>query len=144
MYVCCLYRSQSLVHPRSRQCADIYLTARDLNSRVNITGYLHHEQAHFVQFIEGPKWAIDVLLKAIKRDPRHTEMETLLYFESDTRRFKHWDMAFTDHETRRFQDWARTRDHCGRIAQASGAEMLAFLNHYDLAKPNTPIQNLSA
>ena len=144
MYVCCLYRSRSLVHPRSRQCADIYLTARDQNSRVGITGYLHHEQEHFVQFIEGPKWAIDVLLKAIRRDPRHLEMETLLYFGSNTRRFEKWDMAFSDHETHRFREWSHNRDNCGRIAQSSGEELLAFLNLNDLAKEKSPILELSA
>lgn len=144
MFVSCLYRSRSLVHPRSRQCADIYLTARDLNSRVGITGYLHHEQERFVQFIEGPKWAMDVLLQAIERDPRHLEMETLLYFESDTRRFGQWDMAFTDHETRRFREWSHNRDTCGRIAQAGGEDILEFLHNNDFARDNTQILELSA
>ena len=127
MLHCCLYRSQSLVSRRSAECAEIYLTARRLNPRVGITGYLHHEDGFFVQFVEGPPWSIKALLNNIERDSRHTSLTVLKSCEKSGRRFRGWDMAFTNEETRRFRTWRSSGALERSIAVASSQQLLEFM-----------------
>lgn len=127
MLHCCLYRSLSLVPPRSSRCADIYLTARELNPRVGITGYLHQEDGFFVQFIEGPRWSISALVDSIERDSRHTAMTILQRYDASERKFHAWDMAFSDDETRRFWNWSSNSMSRTCIASASARQLLDFM-----------------
>jgi len=127
MLHCCLYKSRSLVSPRSANCADIYLTARRLNTRVGITGYLHHEDGIFVQFIEGPPWSIKALLNNIERDSRHASLTILKSCEASERRFRGWDMAFTNEETRRFKTWRSGEALERSIAVASSQQLFEFM-----------------
>ena len=127
MLRCCLYKSRALVSPRSAKCADIYLTARRLNRRVGVTGYLHQEGGLFVQFIEGPPWSIKALLNSIERDSRHRSLTILKSYETSKRRFRGWDMAFTDEETRRFRTWRSSESSKLSISAASSQQLLEFM-----------------
>ncbi len=113
--------------PRSNETADIYLTAREMNARTGISGYLHQEDGHFVQFVEGPAWSIQAILQTIAKDPRHTSMAHLLSFESQHRMFRDWEMAFTDEETRRYRKWFRGAGYGASISCASSEQLFDFM-----------------
>ena len=52
--------------------------ARGFNAINGITGLLTYDRRGFVQAIEGTGEAIDELIAAIRRDPRHHDMDVIL------------------------------------------------------------------
>jgi hypothetical protein len=73
--------------------SDILAEARPRNARDGITGVLTVVDGQFVQIIEGPPKALNILLQGLARDTRHRSM-TVLDRRSITRRaFAEWDMV---------------------------------------------------
>ena len=66
--------------------------ARFNNELHNITGLLLYGSGHFLQVLEGEARAISELFHRIRVDPRHTEVEMLLYGEG-RRIFPDWSMG---------------------------------------------------
>lgn len=117
-----LYRSRSLVAPRSPAAASIWLSARTNNHARGLHGYLHHEGGTFVQYIEGPDDALTVMMDRIRRDGRHRDMRTLACGPQLPGRFRGWDMAMSDAETMAFAD-----SGLGAIQTALPETILAFM-----------------
>mgnify|MGYP001571530196 CR=1 FL=1 len=63
------------------------------NEEAGITGILIHDDVFFLQWIEGPRGAINRLYKALMGDDRHTDLEILDYRAIHVRHFPQWDMA---------------------------------------------------
>ena len=126
MYSYCIYRSRSQVAATSAACAAIYLSAREANAALGVTGYLHHEDGFFVQFVEGSETAICLLLDTIENDLRHTGMSVLDRGQAAERYFPGWDMAFSHKETRAFETWARQNGCHTQIATAPARQILDF------------------
>ncbi|WP_165351879.1 BLUF domain-containing protein [Salipiger sp. IMCC34102] len=122
-----LYLSKARVDPRSVDDARIYLEARDNNAAHAITGYLHREDGCYVQYVEGPKTALDRLRRGIVRDWRHDDLRVLSEGLIPVRRFSGWDMAFTIEETTSFRRYQARRGVELDIANASKAEILRFM-----------------
>jgi len=74
---------------------EILKTAREHNSRFQVTGMLICLPYSFVQLIEGPKEQIQQLYKNIQRDPRHLKVTILREGPITARYFPNWTMAFT-------------------------------------------------
>ena len=72
--------------------ADILAAARRNNVRNGITGVLFHHNRRFLQFIEGPKHSINLLLEKIGKDPRHSSVELLFDEIISERGFGDWSM----------------------------------------------------
>lgn len=72
---------------------DIFQQAREHNPASGITGVLCHGGGVFLQAIEGGRSQVSELFGHIQRDPRHRDVELLLYEEIDERRFGGWTMG---------------------------------------------------
>jgi hypothetical protein len=75
---------------------DILQTARDHNTRQNITGILCFTTEYFVQCLEGDRERVNDLYAAIVRDPRHRRPVVLHYEEVSSREFREWSMAYVE------------------------------------------------
>ena len=117
-----LYRSRATVPARSVADGLIYLQSRDGNRRRGVTGYLHPEDGHYVQYLEGPPDGLAAIEDRIRRDWRHGEIGALLRGEIRVRRFSGWDMAFTGAAT------SLRATTGGDIAAASAEALLAFMD----------------
>ena len=123
-----LYISRAKVPPRSADDGLIYLQARKNNAAFNISGYLHRENGYYVQYVEGPKNALEQLKFIIRWDWRHDSIRTLAEGRISTRRFSEWDMAFSDEETSSFR--VRQIEFGGEtdIGKSSMDDILQFMN----------------
>ncbi len=71
-------------------------TARNFNSKNDISGCLLYYQGEFIQYLEGKQIEILQLYDRIKADPRHREVTLLSHGEIQAREFGDWSMAFED------------------------------------------------
>lgn len=76
--------------------AHITRVAAKNNARVGITGVLLHDRGRFVQVIEGSPEALDTLIAALARDPRHDDLCVLLRTPIVERTFQNWHMVACD------------------------------------------------
>jgi Sensors of blue-light using FAD len=72
---------------------DIVSTARRRNSEHNITGFLMFDRDRYHQILEGDAEVVDRLYGLIRRDTRHTNVETMAKTEISTRGFPEWSMG---------------------------------------------------
>lgn len=63
------------------------------NAQRGLTGALAAHRGTFIQVIEGPADAIDMLLDRLRRDPRHKDIRVLERAPVETRSFEAWSMA---------------------------------------------------
>jgi hypothetical protein len=93
-----IYCSRNLIEgdpgERDAEIAKILAVARVNNSRQKITGALLFNSGCFAQVLEGPKPAVEKLLKKIERDPRHGEILILHSGMAKRRDFPDWSMAY--------------------------------------------------
>lgn len=90
----------SASEPMSRSDLEaLLLKARNNNHALGITGMLLYKDGNFMQMLEGEQDVVESLHKAIKQDPRHHGLLTLLAGEADEREFRDWTMGFRDLRT---------------------------------------------
>jgi hypothetical protein len=63
------------------------------NPALGITGVLCFSEGIFMQVLEGGRSAVNQLYSRIAADPRHTQVELLLYEEIGERLFAGWSMG---------------------------------------------------
>ena len=68
-------------------------SSRANNEECGITGVLCYDPGYFLQWIEGPRDAVNQLYGRIVNDPRHISATLLEYAEVDERCFTTWSMA---------------------------------------------------
>lgn len=66
------------------------------NVERGITGAIVHDRGRFLQVMEGESAAIDTLVAALARDPRHRDMTKLVRAPIRERTFAGWSMAVYD------------------------------------------------
>jgi len=64
------------------------------NQEKGITGILCYNPLYFMQWIEGPREAVNQLYNSVLRDDRHTDAQILEYREISAREFESWNMAY--------------------------------------------------
>ncbi|WP_374571311.1 BLUF domain-containing protein [Phenylobacterium sp. J426] len=64
------------------------------NRAHGITGALLLAGGRFLQYLEGPQPNLLRLMQAIRRDPRHEDVQILRFGESASRRFPAWSLAY--------------------------------------------------
>lgn len=74
-------------------------TSRRNNRRDGITGVLLYLDGNFLQYIEGPRQAMDSLFANIRRDARHRGILVLGEETSEARVFSGWSMGFQHVDT---------------------------------------------
>lgn len=71
----------------------IIAQSRKNNPDAGITGLLCHSGNVFMQVLEGGRAAVNATFTRIVRDPRHSDVQLLLYEEISERRFAGWTMG---------------------------------------------------
>ena len=70
--------------------------AREFNQSKGLTGLLLHREDSFMQVIEGRRSDVLELYERIKKDSRHTRVETLFEDDITEREFSDWQMGFIE------------------------------------------------
>ncbi|MBC7525272.1 MAG: BLUF domain-containing protein [Flavobacterium sp.] len=89
-----MYRSIAKHNFNASDIAKILKTARNFNSKNEITGCLLFHNNEFIQIIEGEKVALNELFAKIKKDERHSNVILLAETETKERVFPTWSMAY--------------------------------------------------
>lgn len=63
------------------------------NAKAGLRGILLYSAGHFIQFLEGPKEALDETLGRIVQDHRHRDLEFLMKATTDQYLFDEWSMG---------------------------------------------------
>ncbi len=88
-----------LAPDESAACVSVIVRkARQRNEELSLTGLLVFDGERFVQFLEGPRSAVDSMRASLAADHRHVEFTPLLDEGSpeSTRLFEGWSMAYAD------------------------------------------------
>jgi Sensors of blue-light using FAD len=86
------YRSRAKKPQTDRELAVLVQGSQQRNRERSITGQLIYEDQRFFQWIEGPGDQLKDLWEAIKRDPRHTDIEVLGNQQIPARFFGDWNL----------------------------------------------------
>jgi len=74
--------------------ADILEQASRNNPLLNLTGVLTWSGDTFVQLLEGPSDALDVMMAKLLFDPRHSDIDILAREPVSERTFPEWSLVF--------------------------------------------------
>jgi hypothetical protein len=78
------------------QIRQILATARTRNREAGLTGAMTFNESFFAQVLEGVDDDLAPLYEKIGRDPRHTDVKTLVRDSPRQRLFPSWSMAYVD------------------------------------------------
>lgn len=85
----------SAVDEISHEKIDHLLTkARERNLEHNLSGLLLFIRGNFMQYLEGPSDALDLVYKIIKADTKHKNLIELMHRPIQSRDFSSWSMAY--------------------------------------------------
>ena len=76
--------------------AQILISSRSNNAKLEVTGLLVYKDGSVLQFLEGPEENVDKLFGKISQDSRHRGIIVLYRKPIDTRDFPEWTMGFSD------------------------------------------------
>lgn len=93
MLVRLLYASRAVDTVDQEELQAILRQCKLANPQHGITGVLCLSDGIFLQVLEGGRSAVNQLYKRIVSDPRHADVELLLYQEIRERRFAGWSMG---------------------------------------------------
>lgn len=88
-----LYQSRSTCTVTPNIMASILGTSRVNNSNAGLTGFLHYESGHFLQYLEGEDAPLEKCVERINQDSRHSDIEFISDGQAQKRYFPHWDMG---------------------------------------------------
>lgn len=89
-----VYSSIAKKEISEQEITDILYTARDFNSKNDITGCLVLHNNEFIQVLEGDKDKIKKLFENIEKDSRHYNVFLVNEGEKIERLFKNWSMVY--------------------------------------------------
>ena len=89
-----VYASRMVDTTTPQGLEEILAVSRERNPKVGITGVLCYDPDFFLQWIEGPRDAVNALYHKIYKDPRHTDVIMIDYNEVPARQFSSWAMAY--------------------------------------------------
>ena len=93
MLVRLLYASRAVPGIDQEELGAILRRSKGHNPTVGVTGVLCFSGGIFLQVLEGGRAQVNRLYNRIAADPRHTDVELLLYEEIGERRFAGWSMG---------------------------------------------------
>mgnify|MGYP002378384662 CR=1 FL=1 len=96
MLVRLMYASRAAASVDLEELHAILRQSKQANPQHGITGLLCLSDGIFLQVLEGGRSAVNRLYGRIAADPRHTQVELLLYQEITERRFAGWSMGQVD------------------------------------------------
>jgi methanogenic corrinoid protein MtbC1 len=86
------YRSEAAIAPSKSELQSLVAAARKRNRSLGITGMLLYDGGRFLQTLEGPPEAVNIVWSAIQSDSRHGGIEVLSQHIVPERLFSAWDM----------------------------------------------------
>ncbi|MFC3288275.1 BLUF domain-containing protein [Paracoccus aerius] len=113
-----LYRSEALTAAHGEADAEIVSVARERNTVLNVTGFLHRENDTFYQWLEGPADAVRRIFASVLKDRRHRNVQKLSEIKIDHRSFPAWSMTYSDGRTTSLFDWAAEAELSLRMARS--------------------------
>jgi Sensors of blue-light using FAD len=93
MLVRLMYASRAVSTLDQEQLHAILRKSKADNPSIGITGVLCYSGGIFLQVLEGGRSAVNRLYNRIAADPRHSDVELLVYEEIGERRFAGWSMG---------------------------------------------------
>ena len=96
MQVRLLYASRAVGPQTTTVTASILATAQARNAAQGIGGVLCQGQGLYLQVLEGERAAVNRLYLRIAADPRHDDVNLLLFEEIAKPRFSGWSMALVE------------------------------------------------
>ena len=93
MLVRLMYASRAVPAVDTEELHAILRQSKASNPAHGITGVLCLSDGIFLQVLEGGRSAVNRLYNRIAADPRHSDVELLLYQEISERRFAGWSMG---------------------------------------------------
>ncbi len=88
-----MYLSLASQPPLTREILEAVASqSMQRNRDLQVTGYLYGNHGIFVQYLEGPKAALETAWASIRQDPRHTIVSEVHLPAQAERRFPHWEM----------------------------------------------------
>jgi len=117
------------------ELAAILEVSRVNNERDGITGMLLYKGGNFMQTVEGPEQAVELLRARLESDPRHHGLAVLIDGTRPQRIFDGWTMGFREVGSQNlsdvpgyseFLDTPLTADAFGEDPQASQRLLLSF------------------
>jgi len=93
-----LYRSEATRPMAPPALAALVAEAEVRNRAAGIGGVLFHDRGVFLQALEGPAPAVERLLEALRRDPRHGPLDVLADRRPARRAFPGWNMPLAASE----------------------------------------------
>jgi len=93
MLVRLMYASRAVPAIDHEELVTILRQSKTHNPTIGVTGVLCFSGGIFLQVLEGGRSAVNRLYNRITADPRHTDVELLLYEEIGERRFASWSMG---------------------------------------------------
>jgi hypothetical protein len=93
MLVRLMYASRAVPALDQEELVTILRQSKANNPTTGVTGVLCFSGGIFLQVLEGGRSAVNKLYNRIGADPRHTDVELLLYEEIGERRFASWSMG---------------------------------------------------
>jgi hypothetical protein len=91
-----MYASRAAAGMDHEELLAILRQSKIANPQHGITGVLCFSEGLFLQVLEGGRGAVNRLYNRIVADPRHHQVELLLYEEIRERRFAGWSMGQVD------------------------------------------------
>jgi hypothetical protein len=93
MLVRLMYASRALPSVNQDELIAILRKSKATNPGAGITGVLCFSQGIFLQVLEGGRSAVNKLYNRVAADPRHTDVELMIYEEIGERSFAGWSMG---------------------------------------------------
>lgn len=92
-YMFALYTSQTKGVLPPDDIAAILKKSEINNRQFHITGFLHYDNARVVQYLEGPRGAVQGCLARIAKDRRHWNFRIIADGDIDKRMYQDWSMG---------------------------------------------------
>lgn len=108
-----LYTSAATHEMNMQEIKEILVSAREFNTKHQITGLLLYHDRTFMQVLEGEQETIHELFDSICDDDRHTSVSLTWEEAISTRTFPDWAMGFRaldEGDTERIQGYSRFFD----------------------------------
>lgn len=93
-----LYRSKARRPITQELTFSILASSLHNNANEGLTGFLHTDRGHFLQFLEGPRGPLLRKLARIQKDRRHQDFIILAEGVIEERLFPDWDMGQIDRD----------------------------------------------
>lgn len=122
-----LYRSETDIRPNCDAARVLVQSAKRGNERFDLTGFLHHEEGFFFQWLEGEPDNLAEIMARIEGDSRHRNLTYLARGSQANRQFARWRMGYSTRSEASVLRWMADHPVVIRERAEYAAGMLAFL-----------------